>query len=839
MGESRESQEAFVTLATNDTYALGCLVLGHSLRKVGTTRQLVVMVSVGVSDSVRSQLGSVFDLIVPVNVLDSSDTCNLALLGRPDLSVTFTKFHCWRLTQFKKCVFMDADTLVVRNIDDLFDREELSASPDAGWPDCFNSGVFVFEPSEETYKNLLDFAVTSGSFDGGDQGLLNLYFKNWATEDIKKHLPFTYNVVSQAFYSYLPAFKQFYDDIKVVHFIGAVKPWHHSYNSASRVVTPLPNTGHSQEFLQLWWDIFMESVQPHLDPQLPEGGIVGELASLNLQSDAAGVQKKDDRERKLQWEQGQADYMGIDKFDNIKARLDEKMSQPTGSQTKLAPEPESKVSIEEGRTQPEVTGQGQGAVAGSGSLPQSVEVTSSDSRPPVDQVVVSEPSSSSCVIVPVETRVEGSSPPETELELASGSSGQPEASGIVAVSTSVELESEPSVAATELPSSDQTSVSVAEVLQLSPVSSPVLDASSSFSLSLEGSSDVTADVQASAPADADASLTLSATLPPPSTSESLSKPEPKSSPPEAKSIPESSPKPEPAPKPEPKSTPEPSPKPEPKLTPEPAPKPEPKSTPEPPPKPELKLTPEPAPKPEPKSTPEPPPKPELKLTPEPAPKPEPKSTPEPAPKTQPKSTPEPPPKPEPKLTPEPSPKSSEPVAVPSPESAPSVAPKHKPTPFSFKEQESQPSVPSPKVWSPAVKSPAQKEDSTSPGIKTPPTVAPKPFSPVGAGAKPSFISSQASKFDKPATTAPAPPKSGSLGLLASRFEAPKGQTPVGAASKTPAPVGAAAKTPAPTEAAAKSPTSPQSPSSAASKGTGTNREEMFARFGVRLPPPKK
>jgi len=48
----------------------------------------------------------------------------------------------------------------------LFDREELSAAPDVGWPDCFNSGVFVFRPSDDTYASLLQFAVTTGSFDG-------------------------------------------------------------------------------------------------------------------------------------------------------------------------------------------------------------------------------------------------------------------------------------------------------------------------------------------------------------------------------------------------------------------------------------------------------------------------------------------------------------------------------------------------------------------------------------------------------------------------------------------------------------------------------------------------
>ena len=67
-----------------------------------------------------------------------------ACMCRSELGITFTKLHCWRLIQFKKCVFLDADTLVLSNIDDMFDREELSAAPDAGWPDCFNTGVFVF-----------------------------------------------------------------------------------------------------------------------------------------------------------------------------------------------------------------------------------------------------------------------------------------------------------------------------------------------------------------------------------------------------------------------------------------------------------------------------------------------------------------------------------------------------------------------------------------------------------------------------------------------------------------------------------------------------------------------
>lgn len=55
---------------------------------------------------------------------------------------------------------------VLSNVDELFEREELSAAPDPGWPDCFNSGVFVFRPSTHTHHRLLEHAKCHGSFDG-------------------------------------------------------------------------------------------------------------------------------------------------------------------------------------------------------------------------------------------------------------------------------------------------------------------------------------------------------------------------------------------------------------------------------------------------------------------------------------------------------------------------------------------------------------------------------------------------------------------------------------------------------------------------------------------------
>lgn len=319
------SNRAWVTLATNDSYGLGALVLAHSLRRTSSVYPAVVLITPSVTEPMRERLRAVYAEVVVVDVLDSRDAAHLALLQRPELGITFTKIHCWNLTQYEKCVFLDADTLVVQNCDELFEREELSAAPDVGWPDCFNSGVFVFRPSGDTFSNLVKFASERGSFDGGDQGLLNSFFSDWAHGDINKHLPFLYNVTSAAFYSYLPALKQYGQNLKIIHFIGAVKPWLQQYNWESRSVQA---PEHLKEFLQLWWDLFVAQVHAQLDTNMT--GVAGNLARVvpgaPLQREAV-----DELSRRQGWEAGNIDYMGADSFDNIWAKISQTLSQSPAS----------------------------------------------------------------------------------------------------------------------------------------------------------------------------------------------------------------------------------------------------------------------------------------------------------------------------------------------------------------------------------------------------------------------------------------------------------------------------------------------------------------------------
>lgn len=308
--------QAYVSLVTNDDYGNGAIVLGKSLKKTKTSKQLVLMVTQGVSQAKRSQLGEIWDKLVDITLIDSGDTENLVLLERPELGCTFSKIRAWKLTEFEKCVFLDADTLVLQNIDDLFERDELSAVPDVGWPDCFNSGVFVFKPSDTTYAGLLDHAKRYGSFDGGDQGLLNEFFSNWNTQDITHRLPFVYNTVSTASYTYTPAFKRYGKDIKIVHFLGSSKPWHLYFDKESGKVIHLGGgiSPTDEIFSQMWWEIFNDSSKETWE-HWEEGRQVI-------------------TDRRTSWETGKPDYQGQDKFDNILTYMSAMMlkSQPTPSE---------------------------------------------------------------------------------------------------------------------------------------------------------------------------------------------------------------------------------------------------------------------------------------------------------------------------------------------------------------------------------------------------------------------------------------------------------------------------------------------------------------------------
>ena len=189
-------------------------------------------------------LQKLYDYVIPVEAIVNPSPAHLALMDRWDLRATFTKIHLWRQLRFRKIVYLDADVVVLRAPDELFDlQERFAAAPDVGWPDCFNSGVLVLTPNMADFHSLSALAQRGVSFDGADQGLLNMHFKTF------HRLSFCYNCTPSAHYQYLPAYRHFEADISILHFIGKDKPWSPAAPS-SRVGSIYG------ELLGRWWAVY-------------------------------------------------------------------------------------------------------------------------------------------------------------------------------------------------------------------------------------------------------------------------------------------------------------------------------------------------------------------------------------------------------------------------------------------------------------------------------------------------------------------------------------------------------------------------------------------------------
>ena len=152
----------------------------------------------------------------------------------------FCKLRLWQLTQYDRCIFIDADALVLKNIDRYFDYPEFSAAPNVyeGLGDFhrLNSGVFVAAPSASTFDAMLARLDTPGAlWPRTDQTFLQTFFPDW------HGLPVTMNMLQYVWFN-MPALWN-WASIGVLHF-QYEKPWENDHPKAERL-RPLINLWHA------------------------------------------------------------------------------------------------------------------------------------------------------------------------------------------------------------------------------------------------------------------------------------------------------------------------------------------------------------------------------------------------------------------------------------------------------------------------------------------------------------------------------------------------------------------------------------------------------------------
>ncbi len=230
------SDRAFVTLVTNADFARGAAALLHSLSLTGSEADRVVLHTGGVEEAALAPLRDRGARLVATDLLPTSDAFNAAhardrLHGlapftkgeKPAFHTpldNFAKLRLWQL-DYARVVFLDADTLVLRPIDRLFDYPEFCAAPNVyeslGDFHRMNSGVFTARPAQATFDAMLARLDAPGAFwRRTDQTFLQDYFPGW------HGLPVFDNMLQYVWFN-LPGLWN-WSSIRVLHF-QYEKPW--------------------------------------------------------------------------------------------------------------------------------------------------------------------------------------------------------------------------------------------------------------------------------------------------------------------------------------------------------------------------------------------------------------------------------------------------------------------------------------------------------------------------------------------------------------------------------------------------------------------------------------
>jgi hypothetical protein len=217
-------RRAYVTLLSHgDAYVPGVEALGWSLVRSECRAPRVAMVTHDVLAPARHRLRAQGWEVREVEAVPAPTAEALF----PRFRHVFTKLRVFGLDDLDRVVFLDADTIVLQNLDALFERGGFAAAPDFLLPDQFNSGVMALSPSAALLERMLAALDRADSYDGGDQGFLNRFYEDWYLGPPEQRLPAGYNThhfIYQFILSHPTLRRRLEPSIKVVHYT-VQKPW--------------------------------------------------------------------------------------------------------------------------------------------------------------------------------------------------------------------------------------------------------------------------------------------------------------------------------------------------------------------------------------------------------------------------------------------------------------------------------------------------------------------------------------------------------------------------------------------------------------------------------------
>lgn len=258
-------------LATND-YLPGLLVLHYSLKHVKSKYPFHVLLTPNISKKTVDILNK--NSIIYSTLSQKIDNpTNIDIRHR--WFPTYSKLAVFDQVQYKKIVYLDADMLILRNIDELFECAHMSATnagsmlprkKDRRYLNL-NSGIIVIEPSHLIFNDMmnkvgkiedLESRGTERPIHGSDQDFINAYFPEWPNQE-ELHLDHKYNI----FHYHLDEYNKFFGytiedgskPISIIHYASYLKPWNIKNDELDKMAND-PDKRLELKAIQLWIEQF-------------------------------------------------------------------------------------------------------------------------------------------------------------------------------------------------------------------------------------------------------------------------------------------------------------------------------------------------------------------------------------------------------------------------------------------------------------------------------------------------------------------------------------------------------------------------------------------------------
>lgn len=228
-GQIQQPRYAIATYVSSSQFVASAAVALHSISLTGTHHARVAIVSPAVIEEDKIFLGH-FAQVIEVNLIRHKHH-----ISNERYRDTFTKLRLWQLVMYTKVLYIDADIVLLRSIDDLFDLPTWAVPMDAISP-RYSTGMMLLHPSLVTFKDMMrKLRTTKISMELPDLLFLTEYHNNLRTETRNQVHLFSrwYQVYQEEFAfglnTHLTDWQEsitIYDHrIRSIHYPGAGKPW--------------------------------------------------------------------------------------------------------------------------------------------------------------------------------------------------------------------------------------------------------------------------------------------------------------------------------------------------------------------------------------------------------------------------------------------------------------------------------------------------------------------------------------------------------------------------------------------------------------------------------------